>query len=127
MIYPWNTSAAEQPQTRFPKARVVGAFKNVWREVFGAPDCEDYPNDVLVVGEDEKAKSEIFALSESLSFYFINAGPLRNARTVERITLLSSEIGQRYPFLPWMNYRLMGKPGAPGQADNLNLQEAISA
>ena len=29
-ILPWDTSGAEEIQKRFPRARVVGAFKNVW-------------------------------------------------------------------------------------------------
>ena len=36
-ILPWDTSAAEEVQRAFPRARVVGAFKNVWWEVFDAP------------------------------------------------------------------------------------------
>src|SRR5262245_20297378 len=33
-ILPWNTSSAEQLQFRFPRTTVVGAFKNVFWEVF---------------------------------------------------------------------------------------------
>lgn len=29
-ILPWDSSGAEEIQERFPRARVVGAFKNVW-------------------------------------------------------------------------------------------------
>src|SRR5262245_46064876 len=29
-ILPWSTSAAEELQNRFPRTRLVGAFKNVW-------------------------------------------------------------------------------------------------
>ena len=36
-ILPWDTSAAEDLRRRFPEARIVGAFKNVWWEVFDAP------------------------------------------------------------------------------------------
>ena len=40
-ILPWDTSGAEEIQTRFPRARVVGAFKNVWWEVFDQPMFDD--------------------------------------------------------------------------------------
>jgi predicted dinucleotide-binding enzyme len=30
-IFPWDTSSAEEIQKRFPRARMVGAFKNVRR------------------------------------------------------------------------------------------------
>ena len=36
-VTPWDTSAAEELQRRFPQARVVGAFKNVFWEVFDHP------------------------------------------------------------------------------------------
>ena len=118
-IYPWNTSGAEQLQTRFPKARLVGAYKNVWWEVFDAPYFGGTPSDVYVVGNDEEAKLDFFAVSEGLPFRFIDAGRLSNARTVERMTLLSGELGQRYQFFPRMNYRFLGEEWTPGQADNL--------
>jgi hypothetical protein len=127
-IYPWNTSAAEQLHTRFPKVRVVGAFKNVWWEVFDAPYFEGHLSDVYVVGNDDEAKGDFLALSESLPFRFIDAGRLSNARTVERMTLLSGELGQRYQFFPRMNYRLLGEAWTPGKADTLpKLSQAIHA
>jgi len=118
-IYPWNTSAAEQLHTRFPKVRLVGAFKNVWWEVFDAPYFGGQPSDVYVVGNDEEAKVDFLALSNELPFRFIDAGRLSNARTVERMTLLSGELGQRYQFFPRMNYRLLGEEWTPGKADTL--------
>ena len=118
-IFPWNTSGAEQLQSRFPKVRLVGAYKNVWWEVFDAPFFDGKPSDVFVVGDDEEAKLDFFALSEGLPFRFLDAGRLSNARTVERMTLLSGELGQRYQFFPRMNYRFLGEEWKPGQADKL--------
>jgi predicted dinucleotide-binding enzyme len=127
-IYPWNTSAAEQLHTRFPKVRVVGAFKNVWWEVFDAPYFDGHPSDVYVVGNDEEAKGDFLALSEELPFRFIDAGCLKNARTVERMTLLCGELGQRYQYFPRMSYRLLGEAWTPGQADILShVSQAIYA
>ncbi|UCH90672.1 MAG: NAD(P)-binding domain-containing protein [Nitrospirota bacterium] len=127
-IYPWNTSAAEQLHARFPRVRLIGAFKNVWWEVFDAPYFEGQPSDVYVVGDDEEAKSRFLALSTSLPFRFIDAGCLRNARTVERMTLLCGELGLRYQYFPRMSYRLLGEAWTPGQADTLpTLSQAIYA
>ena len=36
-VTPWDSSGAEELQRRFPQARVVGAFKNVFWEVFDHP------------------------------------------------------------------------------------------
>ena len=116
-ILPWDTSGAEQIQSRLPEARVVGAFKNVWWEVFDAPRFGDTLSDVFVVGDDLEAKRIFCELTRGTPFRYIDAGNLKNARTVERMTLLSGEMGQRYGFFPRMNYKLLGDEWRPGKAD----------
>jgi NADPH-dependent F420 reductase len=119
-ILPWDTSGAEQIQHRFPKTRVVGAFKNVWWEVFDAPQFENTNSDVFVVSDDAEAKAKFFGLVEGSPFRYIDAGKLKNARTIERMTLLSGELGQRYHYFPRMNYKLLGETWIPGQADRVS-------
>ncbi|GAB4373343.1 MAG: NADPH-dependent F420 reductase [Elainellaceae cyanobacterium] len=119
-ILPWNTSGAEQIQHRFPKTRVVGAFKNVWWEVFDAPMFGDTVSDVFVVSNDAEAKAAFFQLVEQTPFRYIDAGRLANARTIERMTLLSGELGQRYGYFPRMNYKFLGETWIPGQHDPLS-------
>jgi 8-hydroxy-5-deazaflavin:NADPH oxidoreductase len=116
-ILPWDTSGAEQIQARLPEARVVGAFKNVWWEVFDAPQFGDTLSDVFVVSDDAEAKQTFFEAVQGTPFRYIDAGNLKNARTIERMTLLSGEMGQRYGFFPRMNYKLLGEPWRPGSAD----------
>jgi 8-hydroxy-5-deazaflavin:NADPH oxidoreductase len=118
-ILPWDTSGAEQIQHRFPKTRVVGAFKNVWWEVFDAPQFGNTVSDVFVVSDDAAAKAEFFNLVEGSPFRYIDAGKLSNARTIERMTLLSGELGQRYGYFPRMNYKLLGEVWTMGQADRV--------
>jgi NADPH-dependent F420 reductase len=116
-ILPWDTSGAEQIQALVPEARVVGAFKNVWWEVFDAPQFGDTLSDVFVVSDDAGAKQTFFELVRGTPFRYIDAGNLKNARTIERMTLLSGEMGQRYGFFPRMNYKLLGDRWQPGSAD----------
>jgi len=116
-ILPWDTSGAEELQRHFPDTRIVGAFKNVWWEVFDSPRFDGTVSDVFVVGNDQAAKQAFFRIVESMPFRFIDAGKLANARVVERMTLLSGELGQRYGYFPRMNYRFMGEPWTPGSAD----------
>ena len=124
-ILPWDTSGAEALQRALPDARIVGAFKNVWWEVFDRPLFDGQPSDVFVVGDDGLAKQRFLSLVERAPFRFIDAGRLSNARFVERMTLFSAELGQRYGYFPRMNWRLLGEPWTPGQADAL--KELIAA
>ncbi|MBE8987810.1 NAD(P)-binding domain-containing protein [Nostoc sp. LEGE 12447] len=119
-ILPWDTSGAEQIQNHFPKTRVVGAFKNVWWEVFDAPKFGDMVSDVFVVSDDTQAKTKLFNLTENTPFRYLDAGKLSNARTIERMTLLSGELGQRYGYFPRMNYKLLGEQWIPGEADRIS-------
>lgn len=118
-ILPWDTSSAEELQKRFPRTRVVGAFKNVWWEVFDQPHFDGRVSDVFVVGDDAGAKAELFRVVAGTPFRYIDAGPLRNARTVERMTLFSGELGQRCGFFPRMNWQLLGETWTPGRADRI--------
>lgn len=118
-ILPWDTSGAEQIQHRFPKTRVVGAFKNVWWEVFDEPTFDGEVSDVFVVSDDHEAKAKLIEIAQNTPFRYIDAGRLSNARTIERMTLLSGELGQRYGFFPRMNYRLLGETWTPGQRDRV--------
>jgi predicted dinucleotide-binding enzyme len=118
-ITPWNTSGAEELQKRFPKTRVVGAFKNVWWEVFDEPLFDGTPSDVLVVSDHGEAKQQFLDLVEGSPFRYVDAGRLSNARTVERMTLLCGELGQRYEYFPRMNWRLLGKKWSAGSADRV--------
>jgi len=116
-ILPWNTSGAEELQRNFPEGRIVGAFKNVWWEVFDAPMFDGAVSDVFVVGDDQAAKQAFIDIAKPMPFRFVDAGRLANARVVERMTLLSGELGQRYGYFPRMNYRFVGEPWMPGSAD----------
>ena len=108
-LTPWNGSGAELLQRHFPEARIVGAFKNVFWEVFDEPIFNGEMSDVLVVGDDGEAKQEFLKLVEGTPFRYLDAGPLRNARTVERLTLLTGHLGRQLNTYPKMNWRLLGQ------------------
>jgi 8-hydroxy-5-deazaflavin:NADPH oxidoreductase len=125
-ITPWDTSAAEELQKRFPRSRVVGAFKNVWWEVFDQPLFDGKSSDVLVVSDDEQAKREFLALAEGTPFRYLDAGVLKNSRVVERMTLFSGELGTRYGYFPRMNWRLLGEAWKVGQNDQRGIGAMIA-
>jgi predicted dinucleotide-binding enzyme len=111
-LTPWDSSSAETLKEALPEARVVGAFKNVFWEVFDAPDFGGSESDVLIVGDDADAKCEFLALAEGTPFRYLDAGPLIYSRTIERLTFITSRLGQQLGSYPRMNWRLLTQPPA---------------
>lgn len=111
-VTPWDTSGAEVLQRRFPQARVVGAYKNVFWEVFDHPQFSEMLSDVLVTGDDEKAKADFLKLAAGTPFRYLDAGPLINSRTVERLTFITSSLGRQLNSYPRMNWRLLTQEAA---------------
>jgi predicted dinucleotide-binding enzyme len=109
-VTPWDTSGAEELQRRFPQVRVVGAFKNVFSEVFDEPQFAEVLSDVLVTGDDGEAKAEFMRLAAGTPFRYLDAGPLIYSRTVERLTFITSRLGRQLNSYPRMNWRLLTHP-----------------
>jgi len=116
-ILPWDTSASEEMQQRFPSNRVIGIFKNVAWETFENPRFPEGVSDVYAVGDYPQAKREVMALFTPSSFRLIDAGRLSNARIVERMTLFGMELGSQMEYMPRVGWKLLGEPWVPGKKD----------
>lgn len=109
-VTPWDSSGAEELQRRFPQVRLVGAFKNVFWEVFDAPQFQGGLSDVLLTGDDEAAKADFLQLARNTPFRYLDAGALENSRTVERLTMITGRLGRQLGTYPRMNWKLLGQP-----------------
>jgi NADPH-dependent F420 reductase len=75
--------------------RVVSAFQNVSAEKMKDPDMV-VDCDVLVCGDDEDAKQDVFRLVEAAGMRAIDAGPLANAVAAESLTPVLLYINKKY-------------------------------
>ena len=107
-LTPWDSSGAEELRKCIPRSRLVGAFKNVFWAVFDNPLFDGTVSDVLVVGDDDEAKREFLQLSDGTPFRYLDAGPLKNARAIERLTMITGALGRELGTYPRMNWRLLG-------------------
>lgn len=114
---PWDTSGSEEIQKILPNLKIIGAFKNVWYEVFDEPIFKEGVSDVYMISDYEELKTELMNTLKKSSFRYIDAGNLKNARTIERMTLLATELSLRYEFFPRVNWKFLGEKWEQGKKD----------
>jgi NADPH-dependent F420 reductase len=85
-----GTSAAEETAAIFPDAEVFAAFQTVAHRVLQQPDLR---HDVLVAGPTGR-KAEVVELIRSMGLHPVDAGPLKAAGLLERMTLLLISINR---------------------------------
>ncbi len=88
-------SASEEAQVLLgSETRVVAAFQNISHTHLAAGHA--VPSDVLVCGDDHEARHVVIRLAGLLGLRGIDAGPLRNARVVEGLTVLLLSVNRCY-------------------------------
>lgn len=98
---PPGTSAAEELQKLAPKAKVVKGFNTVFAGLLGQGNVAGLPLDVLIAGDDENAKAIVAELVQAGGLRAIDAGPLKRARQLESLALLSITLQSKMD-KPWM-------------------------
>ena len=89
-----STSAAEEIQKAFPKAKVVKAFNTVFAQTLAAgPSLAGETVPVYFAGDDAAAKETVKALVQNMGFAAVDAGSLKNARYLEPLGGLNIYFG----------------------------------
>jgi hypothetical protein len=104
----YDTSSAEEVQKIVPQSTVVGAFKNTYFVVFDQPLLQGLKSDLYVTSDDEQALDRVIEVLKPLPFRVLNAGSLKNNRTIERMTLLSGELARKAGNYPRVSFNLWG-------------------
>jgi 8-hydroxy-5-deazaflavin:NADPH oxidoreductase len=91
-----SDSGAERIARAFPEVHVVKAFNAVFAEVYQARTAQLGGRSISIffAGDDAGSKQRVSGLIESLGFDPVDAGPLRNARFLEPLSLLNIQLGR---------------------------------
>ncbi len=103
MATPAGTSAAEEVAQVAPQSmKVVKAFNTVFAGLLAQGHVGGQPLDVLLAGDDAGAKATVAGLLEQGGLHAIDAGPLKRARQLEGMALVSISLQSKLE-KPWMS------------------------
>lgn len=91
-----TTSAAEAIQAAIPEAHVVKIFNTVGFNIMENPDFGGARPVMFYCGDDAAAKQRAAALAAELGFDAVDAGPLKQARTLEPFAMLWISLALQY-------------------------------
>ena len=101
-------SAAEQIQSKAPKAKVAKAFNYAFASRHADPKVDGMPLDGFVAADDTEAKAKTLELARSIGFRPIDAGPLAMARALEALAILNIALQMQHGW-PWQSgWKLVG-------------------
>ena len=89
----FTTSGAEELQKALPRSHVVKAFNTVFAGHMASGQAAGQKLSAFCAGDDEVARKDVIELANALGFEGINAGPLKNARSLEPLAYLNIQLG----------------------------------
>ncbi len=109
LVTPPGSSAAEEIARTLPVGvKVLKAFNTTYAGVLNQGNLSGQPLDVFIAGDDEQAKDTLARLVEAGGQRPIDVGPLRRARLLESLGLLSILLQSKQE-KPWMTgFKIMG-------------------
>ncbi len=109
LVTPPGSSAAEEIAKTLPAGvKVLKAFNTTYAGVLAQGNLAGEPLDVFIAGDDEQAKATLAKLVEAGGQRPIDVGPLKRARLLESLGLLSILLQSKQE-KPWMTgFKIMG-------------------
>ena len=97
-----DSSNSEEIQKKLPGSRVVKEWNTIFSPVVktGA-GFDGEPASVFLAGDDDEAKETVATLAKDAGYDPIDAGPLSNARSLERILTTFGAIGHSLEWGSW--------------------------
>jgi predicted dinucleotide-binding enzyme len=102
-------SGAEVIAQSFPSAHVVKAFNAVFAEVYESqtPQIDGRSISIFFAGDESKSKECVREVIARLGFDPVDAGPLRNSRYLEPLSLLNIHLGRELGFGAHIGFSLL--------------------
>lgn len=88
----FTTSGAEELQKLLPNAHVVKAFNTVFAQHMSTGKVNGEQLTAIAAGDNEAARKAVLELAEAIGFDPVDAGPLKNARSLEPLAFLNIQL-----------------------------------
>lgn len=106
----FTTSGAEELAKLVPEAHVVKAFNTVFARNMSTGKVAGEPLALFVAGDSASAKESVMRLGRDIGFDPVDAGPLKAARYLEPMGLLSISLAFNQNLGPGIGFRLVREP-----------------
>ena len=103
----FTTSGAEELQKKLPRSHVIKAFNTVFAAYMETGHLGDQALTAFVAGDDAGARSAVLGLARDIGFDAVEAGPLKNARTLEPLAHLNIQLGYVLGMGPGIGFKLL--------------------
>lgn len=106
----FTTSGAEELAKLVPQAHVVKAFNTVFARNMPTGQVAGEPLALFVAGDDGSAKESVMRIGREIGFEPVDAGPLKTARYLEPMGVLSVYLAFTQKMGVGIGYRFLHEP-----------------
>jgi 8-hydroxy-5-deazaflavin:NADPH oxidoreductase len=92
MAVGFTTSGTKELQKLLPRAHVVKAFNTVFAEHMSTGKVNGEQLTAFAAGDNEAARKTVLELAKAIGFDPVDAGPLKNARSLEPLAFLNIQL-----------------------------------